>query len=156
MADNYFEVSRKVYFSDTDSLGIVYYSRHLEWLEMARIEFLTKIYKPVTQMMAQDKICFLPVSVHINYKTPAIFEDVLKIKLFFREIEKYKLTLMNLVFKENNGKEVLVSETEMTMLCINTEKGNRPARIPDFLLEKFQNWQVKQNTYREVEHRNTA
>lgn len=150
MASNIFEISRKVYFSDTDSLGIVYYSRHLEWLEMARIEFLTKIYKPVTQMMAQDKICFLPISVHINYKTPAVFENELKIKLFFREIEKYKLTLINLVFKENNGKEVLVSETEMTMLCINIAKGNRPVKIPDTLMEIFQNWQIKHYTYREL------
>lgn len=150
MAGNVFEVSQKVYFSDTDSLGIVYYSRHLEWLEMARIEFLTKIYKPVTQMMAQDKICFLPISVHINYKTSAVFEDVLKIKLFFREIEKHKLILMNLVFKENNGKEILVSETEMTMLCINIEKGNRPAKIPDFLIKTFQDWQNKHYTYREL------
>jgi YbgC/YbaW family acyl-CoA thioester hydrolase len=149
MAGNIFEVSQKVYFSDTDSLGIVYYSRHLEWLEMARIEFLTKIYKPVTQMMAQDKICFLPISVHIHYKTPAVFEDVVKIKLFFKEIGKHKLSLVNVVLKENNGKEILVSETEMTMLCIGIDKGNRPTKIPDHLQELFQDWQIKHYTYRE-------
>ncbi len=150
MAGNIFEVNRKVYFSDTDSLGIVYYSKHLEWLEMARIEFMTKIYKPVSQMMVQDKICFLPVSVHINYKTPAVFEDILKIKLFFKQIEKIKLNLMNLVFKENDGKEILVSETEMTMLCINTAKGNRPVKIPDHLVELFKDWEIEHYTYTQL------
>jgi len=147
MAGNIFEVNQKVYFAATDSLGIVYYSRYLEWLEMARIEFLTKMYKPMTQMMAEDKICFMPISLHINYKAAAVFEDSLKIKLFFKTVDKAKLILVNGVFKEVHGKEILISDTEMILICLNMERGNRLTKIPDHLVKIFKNWELKHYSF---------
>lgn len=140
MSNQIFQIQKKVYLADTDATGIVYYARHLEWMEMARVDFIAHIYKPLTRMIAEDKFSFMPISVHIDYKAPAMFEDVLNIKLRIKEIEKIKMVLDYQVTKEAEGKEVLVSEADITLLCINIEKGNRPAKIPDFLLEVFTEW----------------
>jgi acyl-CoA thioester hydrolase len=143
MSGKIFEVQKKVYLADTDTTGIVYYGRHLEWMEMARVEFIAQIYKPLTRMIAEDKFSFMPINVNIDYKAPAVFEDVVSIKLWIREIEKIRLILGYQVTKMVEDKEVLVSEATITLLCISTEKGNRPSKIPDFLLQVFQDWEGK-------------
>lgn len=132
-----FEVKKKVYLHDTDATDIVYYSRHLEWFEEVRIDFISSIYKSLTKLIEEDKISFLPINVNIDYKAPAIFEDILTIKLKVKEIQKLKLVLDYQIIKEIESKEILVSKTEITMLCIDIEKNGRPRKIPENLVQIF-------------------
>jgi acyl-CoA thioester hydrolase len=143
MSGKIFQIQKKIYLADTDATGIAYYARHLEWMEMARVDFIAHIYKPLTRMIAEDKFSFMPINVNIDYKAPAVFEDILNIKLWIREIEKIRLILGYQVTKKVDDKEVLVSEAIITLLCINIEKGSRPSKIPDFLLQVFQDWEGK-------------
>jgi acyl-CoA thioester hydrolase len=143
MTPKFFEVHKKIYLADTDVTGIAYYARHLEWLEMARVEFIAKIYKPLTRMIAEDEISFIPISVHIDYKAPAVFEDMITIKVRIKEIEKIKLLLGYEITKRIADKEVLVAEADITMLCINVAQGSRPAKIPEYLMEVFKKWETK-------------
>ena len=143
MTAKFFEVQKKLYLADTDATGIAYYARHLEWLEMARVEFIAEIYKPLTRMIAEDGVSFMPISVKIDYKAPAVFEDLLAIKVGIKAVEKIKLLLEYEISKQTGGKEVLVSQAEITMLCINTLKGNKPSKIPENLITVFQEWQER-------------
>lgn len=132
-----FKIKKKVYLHDTDATDIVYYSRHLEWFEEARIDFISSIYKSLSQLIKEDKISFLPINVNIDYKAPAIFEDLLTIKLRVKEIQKLKLILDYEITKEFNSKETLVSKAEITMLCIDIDKNGRPSKIPENLIKIF-------------------
>lgn len=140
MSQNVFEVIKKVYLADTDATQIVYYGRHLEWLEMARIEFIAAVYKPLTRMIAEDQISFIPMSVHIDYKAPAVFEDLLTIRLWIEAIEKIRIVLAYQVVRQTDAREDIISEAKISMLCINTEKGNRPSKIPEILVGIFREW----------------
>jgi acyl-CoA thioester hydrolase len=143
MESKYFTVQKKVYLADTDVTGIAYYAKHLEWMEMARVEWIGAIYKSLTRMIDEDGISFMPINVNITYKAPALFEDLLTVKVWIKEIDKIKLLLSYEITKKADEKEVLVAEADITMLCINTAKGNRPARIPDYLVKVFENWMTK-------------
>ncbi len=133
-----FTISKKVYLADTDVTGIAYYAKHLEWLEMARVEWISAIYKPLTRMIEEDGVSFMPIHVNITYKAPALFEDSLTVKVWIKEIDKIKLLLGYEITKMAETKEVLVAEADITMLCVNIAKGNRPAKIPPFLVEVFE------------------
>ncbi|HYH04950.1 MAG TPA: thioesterase family protein [Bacillota bacterium] len=135
-----FTVPKKVYLADTDATGIGYYARHLEWLEMARIEFITRIYKPLSRMIAEDRISFMPIRVEIDYKAPPLFEDELTIYLTIKNLDKLKMVLSYQVTKMVNEKVIPVSEAEITMLCVDLEKGSKPCRIPEALTNIFQEW----------------
>ena len=143
MSTKFFEVQKKIYLADTDVTGIAYYAKHLEWLEMARVELIAKIYKPLSRMTIEDGISFIPLNVNITYKAPAAFEDLLTIKVCIKEVEKIKLILGYEITKMIDGKEAIVAEAEITMLCVNLTKGNKPAKIPDYLVEVFQSWEAK-------------
>ena len=137
---NKFEIQKKVYLADTDVTGIAYYAKHLEWLEMARVEWISSIYKPVTRMIAEDGISFMPINVNITYKAPALFEDQLTIKVWIKEIDKIKMVLGYEVIKMADQKEILVAWCDIIMLCVNIAKGNRPTKIPEYLMKIFENW----------------
>lgn len=142
MEKKYFEISKKIYLYDTDATDIVYYAKHLEWMEMARIDMIGTVYKPLKRIIAEDGVTFMPINVNINYKASSTLEDIVKVRVSFKEIEKIKIILDYKVVKEVEGKEVLVSEAEITMLCVNTEKG-RPSKIPETLLNAIREWEVK-------------
>lgn len=138
----YFEFKKKIYLFDTDATDIVYYARHLEWMEAARIEFIADIYKPLTKMIHEDGISFMPLEVNIRYKAPAVFEDTVTVKLRVKEIIKLKMILEYETTKVVDGKEVIVSTAEIPMLCINTAKGGRPCRVPEMIIEAVKKWEA--------------
>ena len=66
----------KVYYKDIDQMGIVYYTRYLEYFEEARTELLSTIELDVTSI--ENSGIFIPVIVsHCEYKKGAMFEDEL-------------------------------------------------------------------------------
>ncbi len=135
-----FEKKKKIYLHETDATDIVYYSRHLEWYEETRIDFIGTIYKPLNRIITEDRISFLPINLNIEYKTPAMFEDEITIKMGIKEIDKIKMILDYTVVKEINGKEMIVSKANITMLCIDIEKGGRPSKIPENILNILKEW----------------
>ena len=143
MKTKYFSIQKKVYLADTDVTGIAYYAKHLEWLEIARVEWISAIYKPITRMVAEDGISFMPIHIDLTYKAPALFEDLLTVKVWIKEMDKIRLQLGYEVAKTVDEKEVVVAVSDLTMVCINTAKGNRPTKIPDYLAKIFEEWAPK-------------
>ena len=74
-----FDYNIKVYYKDIDKMGVVYYTRYLEYFEAARTEMLKSIGLIVTDI--ENKGFFLPVvSAHCDYKQGANFEDEITIR----------------------------------------------------------------------------
>ena len=68
----------RVYYRDVDQMGIVYYTRYLEYFEAARTELLRSVGLDVTKI--EQLGYFLPViSCHCDYKMSAKFDDELHI-----------------------------------------------------------------------------
>lgn len=139
MEGKYFEIQKKIYLYDTDATDIVYYAKHLEWMEMARIDMIGHVYKPLKRIISEDGVSFMPINVNINYKAASTLEDIVKVRVSFKSIEKIKLILDYKIVKDSENGEVLVSESEITMLCVNTEKG-RPCKIPETMLNAINTW----------------
>ena len=68
----------RVYYRDIDQMGMVYYTRYLEYFEAARTELLRSIGLEVTKI--EQLGYFLPViSCNCEYKKSARFDDKLEI-----------------------------------------------------------------------------
>ena len=71
----------KVYYKDVDKMGIVYYSRYLEYFEESRTELLLSLGLSVIEM--EEKDIMLPViSCNCEFKKGAKFEDLILINSF--------------------------------------------------------------------------
>ena len=82
----------KVYYRDVDQMGIVYYTRYLEYFEEARTELLDSL--GLTISIIENNGIQLPVIVsHCEYKKGAELEDELLIEASIVEIPKAKLNI---------------------------------------------------------------
>jgi acyl-CoA thioester hydrolase len=139
----FFEFQRKLYLADTDATGIAYHSRHLEWMEAARVEMIARIYKPLTRLIAEDGVSFVPIRVDIQYKTPVVFADVVKVRVGIQSVDRLKMLLAYRLVKEVEGAEAVVAEAEVTLVCVDVKKGSRPTRIPETLKEALASWESR-------------
>jgi acyl-CoA thioester hydrolase len=128
----HFEFEKKLYLFDTDATQIAYYARHLEWMEAARIEFIAHVYKPLDRLMAEDGVSFVPIRLVMDYKAPARFGDVVKVRVSVSSVDKLRLVLAYAIVKAG---EVLVSQSEITLVCVDVTRGSRPTRIPAALAD---------------------
>ena len=55
-------VSFKVYYEDTDSLGVVYYANYFKFMERGRTEFVGAHGRSVAQWNAEGVLCLLYTS----------------------------------------------------------------------------------------------
>ena len=69
----------KVYYEDTDSGGVVYYSNYLNFLERARTEMINSIGLSNKKLLEEHKILIIVKSCNIEFIKPAKLEDHLKI-----------------------------------------------------------------------------
>ncbi|MEI7510328.1 MAG: thioesterase family protein, partial [Flavobacterium sp.] len=69
-------VQIRVRYSETDQMGVVYHGSYVPYFEIGRVEWLRN--KGVSYKKLEESGFALPiVSMHINYKKPARYDDVL-------------------------------------------------------------------------------
>lgn len=94
---------RKVFYYETDQMGIVHHSNYIRWFEEARIDYLEKMGVGYDQMEAQGIIS--PVlSVEAVYLRMLYFGDAVTIETKIKEYNGIKLTLAYEVISDKTGK----------------------------------------------------
>ena len=124
----------KVYYEDTDSGGVVYYSNYLKFLERARTELINSIGLSNKILLDEYKTLIIVKSCNINYIKPALLEDDLEIKSNIKEITKTSFFMLQKVFKGND------QITEAAIHLVTIDKKGKPVKIPETLkveLEKL-------------------
>ncbi len=96
-----------VRYSETDQMGRVYYSRYLEWFELARASHLKAAGFPYSDM---EKLgLYLVISdCYIKYQKPAKYEDELIVRTKIAEVTKASATFEYEVINEKT-KELLAT-----------------------------------------------
>ena len=117
----------KIYYEDTDAGGVVYYANYLKFLERARSEAIYKLGYTNTNLKKEYGIIILVKSCNIEYKKPAIFEDILSIISTIEEITKTSFIMKQEI---KRGEELIVS-SKVHLVTINSK--GKPTKIPDNL-----------------------
>ena len=81
-------IKLKVYYYDTDKMGVVYHSNYLKWMEMARTEY----FRDVFPYKSMEELGFiLPVkTLNIDYIDSAKYDDEIEVFAKIEEINKDK------------------------------------------------------------------
>jgi len=61
----------RVYYEDTDALGMVYHANYLKYLERARVEWLQAIGIALPELAQRDRTAFVVRRLAIEYLKPA-------------------------------------------------------------------------------------
>ena len=75
----------RVIFGDTDQMGVVYYANYLRFFESSRAAYWRALGRSYKDLV--DWGIALPViEAHVNYKRPALYEDVLIVHVDISEL----------------------------------------------------------------------
>ena len=116
---NVFETEIKVRFNEVDQWGIVYYANYFTYIEVARAELLEKVGLLPTLLSGIGYTAPI-VSLYSNFKSSAVFNEILVVQLFLIPQVTAKLVFGFKILSKNTGK--IVMEGESTQVLLN-EKG---------------------------------
>lgn len=76
----------KVRWADTDAAGIVYFPNFYKWIDHATHDIFTEIGSPAAQLRDEQKIGWPLLETHCEFKTPAYFEDEIRLETQIVEV----------------------------------------------------------------------
>ncbi len=130
----------RVRYADTDAMGIVYYSKYLEYFEVARTEFLRACGLPYAAL--EELGFFLPVmEASAKYFRGAKYDEMLTIEVQMPAEPSARLSIDYKVLNEIG--EMLVEGK--TTLAFVDRKTNKPTRPPIQYREALRRFTTTQN-----------
>ena len=126
------KINIRVRYGETDQMGVVYHGNYAQYLEMGRIEWLRNLGISYKKMEA-DGIMLPVVSLSLNYKKSACYDDVIQVTT---QLKKTPTAKIEFEYKIESETGDLLTTAETTLVFINM-KTNKPMRCPNFILERL-------------------
>jgi len=124
------ETKIRVYYQDTDKMGVVYYGNYARYYEIGRTEMIREMGYTYRQMEEQG--IMLPArSLKINYLKSAYYDELLTVKTIVDTIPKVKFPIKTEIYNE---KGELINSGE-TVLVFYSSILNKPVAAPQFFIE---------------------
>ncbi|MDO5970207.1 thioesterase family protein [Flavivirga aquimarina] len=124
------KIQIRVRYGETDQMGVVYHGNYALYLEMGRIEWLRKLgisYK----IMEENGIMLPVISLNINYKKSAGYDDVINVKT---QLKRRPTARIEFEYEITDLKGEILTTAETTLVFIDM-KTNRPTKAPKYLLD---------------------
>ena len=123
-------IKLKVYYYDTDKMGVVYHSNYLKWMEMARTEY----FRDVFPYKSMEELGFILRVKTLNSDDidSAKYDDEIEV---FAKIEEINNIKIRFSYEMYDSKNVLKAKAETVNVFVDND-GNLK-RISDELLEKL-------------------
>jgi acyl-CoA thioester hydrolase len=115
----------RVWFSDTDAQGVVYYGRYLPYFDFARVEYHRHLGLVGLGAGAQE---FVMRASDVAYEAPARFDDLLEVFIRTRRIGRSSVTQEFAAYRVED--DLLMCRAEQTVVLIDIAS-HRPIAVPD-------------------------
>ncbi|GEM56000.1 thioesterase [Flavobacterium branchiophilum] len=120
------EVQVRVRYSETDQMGVVYHGNYIPYFEIGRVEWLRN--QGVSYKSLEESGIALPiVSMTLNYKKPARYDDLLTIKTKFKSQSSVKIEFDCEIWSEAHE---LLTTAQFILVFVDLKTG-RPTAPPD-------------------------
>ena len=124
MKDHQIEV--RVRYSETDQMGVVYHGNYIPYFEIGRVEWLRD--KGISYKSLEENGIALPiVSMTLNYKKPARYDDLLTVKTKLKKHSAVKIEFDCEIWSEQNE---LLTTAAFILVFVDLKTG-RPTSPPD-------------------------
>jgi acyl-CoA thioester hydrolase len=110
-------VAYKIYYEDTDSLGVVYYANYLKYLERGRTEYVGALGRPI-QEWNSDGFFFVVYALSMKFKKSAALGDLVEVVSSFNLSSAYRGRFSQRI--ECRGE--LMVEAEVDIVCVDRDQ----------------------------------
>ena len=125
---NFHEFKVRVRYAETDQMGVVYHGNYAQYFEMGRVEWLRNLGLSYSVMEKQGVM--LPVvSLSLNYKKPARYDDLLTVRTIFKKQESVKIEFDYEIYNEA-GQLLTIGNSVLVFVDMKT---GRPVLPPEYV-----------------------
>ncbi len=122
----------RVYYADTDAIGVVYHANYLKYFELARTESLRALGFELPFLLAEHGVMFVVVHANIRYLKPARLDDQLLVVSKITNVGKASITYNQSIHLQDRAGDLLCA-AEIKLVTVN--KNMRPAPVPNDILK---------------------
>lgn len=127
------DIQVRVRYSETDQMGVVYHGSYIPYFEMGRVEWLR--HRGISYKSLEERDIALPiVSMTLNYKKPARYDDLLTIRTKFKKYSSVKIEFDCEIWSEE---QELLTTAQFILVFVNMNTG-RPMLPPEDVLSVIQ------------------
>lgn len=124
-----YETKLRILYAHTDVMGVVNNVRYLEFFEAGRNELMRSMGYPYPQLEAKN-VALPLVDAHINFKTPARYDDMIRIVATLKDMPTVRIKIDYEIFVED--RLVVTGYTTHSFLDL---KKFKPVRPPEDFME---------------------
>jgi acyl-CoA thioester hydrolase len=128
----------RVWFSDTDAQGVVYYGRYMPYFDLARTEFHRHLGH-----VHLGGVDFAMRAVTVEYVAPARFDDLLEVFVRVERIGTTSMTYDHAAYRTDD--DTLMASARTTLVCIALDE-RTAVPVPEALraqIESFQREEIR-------------
>jgi tol-pal system-associated acyl-CoA thioesterase len=127
-------VRDRVWWSDVDKMGVMYFGRYVRFAEMAETEFFRSIGYSYDELHAEFGIWFARIHLEIDYHLPARLDDELICRTELVKIGAASIRFHFPVERASDG--ALLADIGLVVACLDAAT-LRTARTPPALREQL-------------------
>lgn len=126
-------IRRRVDYSETDQMGVVYHARYLVWLDVARTELLR--LTGISYRELEEQGLFLVVAeISMRYRQPARYDDPIRVRTWIRERASRRVTFGYAVEHDETGLLLATATTALMVLDHSFDFARLPSALADRLV----------------------
>ncbi len=128
----------RVWYVDTDQMGIVHHSNYVRYYEAARSDLMRDLGLSYAEM--ESRGVMMPIlEVHSIYKASAHYDEMIRVDIRLDELPQARITFHYEIFNEAG----VLLNTGSTVLGFMHSDSRRPTRAPKWFVDLLsENWVV--------------
>jgi acyl-CoA thioester hydrolase len=126
------QIEVRVRYAETDQMGVVYHGNYAQYFEMGRVEWLRNL--GISYRWMEENGIMLPVvSLTMNYKKPAKYDDLLIVKTILKNQSSVRIEFDYELYSESGE---LLTIANSTLVFVDMKTG-RPRLPPEYIMERI-------------------
>ncbi len=125
------EFEMRVWYVDTDQMGIVHHSNYIRYYEAARSDFMRSLGGFSYAEMERRGVMMPILEVHSKYVASALFDEMIRVKIWVDEVPRARIRFDYEIYNPD-GK---LLNTGYTVLGFMNSQTRRPTRAPEWFTE---------------------
>ncbi len=124
----------RVRYAETDSMGIVYHTNYLVWMEVGRTDYFRQMGFTYRDLENQYKLFTPLIEVNCRYLAPAVYDDEILVRTYVKQFNRRLVRFGYEIYRVNENYKLC--EGESAHLVVDRER--KRSSFPEKVLSAFQ------------------
>lgn len=128
-------IHRRVDYSETDQMGVVYHARYIVWLDVARTELLRATGISYRELEALG-LRLVVSDLRMRYRRPARYDDPVRVSCWIRDHASRRIEFGYVVEHDESGELLATATTALMVLNADFAFARLPEAVGSRLLTR--------------------